>query len=84
MVVAAMEYQLKDPGSANYKFQDTFLTKTGKGKQWVMNFDINSKNSFGGYTGYERWLAAFADGRLDWTMSYRENPLLGTFKPVAQ
>lgn len=85
LVKANMEMVLKDPGSAQYEFSPPFLAKTGRGNQWVMKFFVNSKNSFGGYTGFQMWVAAFMNGTsVDYMMSEAENPFLDLIKPVDQ
>ena len=81
-IKASLEYQLKDAEGARYKFQPPFLAKTGRGKQWVSNFAVNGTNSFGGYTGYQRYMAYFANGEIQDIMSYAENPFLSFVKPV--
>ncbi|OLS61874.1 hypothetical protein PSEMO_32470 [Pseudomonas putida] len=40
---------LKDPGSAEFRNQNEFCG------------EVNSKNSFGGYTGFQRFIAASRD-----------------------
>ena len=43
--------RLKDPASATFKGE--FVSKTG-----IPCGEVNSKNSFGGYTGYQRYMAS--------------------------
>lgn len=43
--------RLKDPASATFKGE--FVAKTG-----IPCGEVNSKNSFGGYTGYQRYMAS--------------------------
>jgi len=63
---------LKDPDSA--KFRDsTPLFKTlynfGMGAignyepLWALCIEVNAKNSYGGYTGFEKWIVKFRNGQ---------------------
>lgn len=53
-----LENSLKDPDNANYKDVHGHKINMGNGDQYVFCGKINSKNSFGGYTGYEDFVAA--------------------------
>ena len=44
---------LKDAGSAQYRMQPIPLTDNQKGGQFVYCFEVNAKNSYGGYTGFK-------------------------------
>jgi hypothetical protein len=71
-VQRAMEISLKDADSAKYRFGDLYRAKSFKGLirgggytyGWGMDFLVNAKNSFGGYTGFEPWQAFWADGKV--------------------
>lgn len=61
----------KDPDSALYKFGDPFKAYTrhapigGGGIDkvgWMVQFQVNAKNGFGGYTGYETHQVLFVNG----------------------
>jgi hypothetical protein len=67
-----MSMQLKDPYSAQYKFQAPFkgyanrglIYGGGRDYGWVVKVWINAKNSFGGYTGYEPHVYLFRGERI--------------------
>ena len=71
-VIRYFEYYLKDPDSAKYQFRE--LTKGyikdglimgGKIHYgWIQVVDVNAKNSFGAYTGYQRKYIFFENGRI--------------------
>ena len=50
-----MEETLRDPGSA--KYQDVYAHKIGDGN-FIFCGRVNAKNGFGGYTGFERFVAS--------------------------
>lgn len=65
-----MAYQLKDPESAQYRWVATYLgyCKQGwaKGKGldwygWAATIEVNAKNSYGGYTGFEPYTILYKD-----------------------
>lgn len=51
--------QLKDPDSAKFQFHET-IVETAKGD--ILLVKVNSKNSFGGFTGWEMWGVIFYGG----------------------
>lgn len=63
---------LKDPDSAQFRGA-TPLFKTlynfGMGSigntepLWALCYEVNAKNSYGGYAGFEHWLVKFRNGR---------------------
>lgn len=71
---------LKDPDSAKYWFAEPqtgwlpryhFDTRDqgqphlrGQVFGWIVNFTVNAKNSYGGYTGDEAYFGFFQDGKL--------------------
>ena len=67
----AIQRMLKDPESAQYR-DTTPLFKTlynfglaSSGNQqplWAMCIEVNAKNSYGGYTGFEYWIVKFRNG----------------------
>jgi hypothetical protein len=67
-----METLLKDADSAKYRFGTLYKAKSFKGLirgggytyGWGMDFMVNGKNSFGGYTGFEPWQAFWAGGKV--------------------
>jgi hypothetical protein len=70
---AYFETTLKDPESARYKFGEPFKAHgnsgwmRGGGVTWVgyaVDVDVNAKNSFGGYTGYQRYIVAFTGEQI--------------------
>ena len=54
MSESAVRAKLKDPGSAQFKNQRVSAKGAACG-------EVNSKNSFGGYTGYTRYIFAGKD-----------------------
>lgn len=85
-----MELRLKDPSSAQYRF-DNLPTKMwskagplfGGGTMygWRVDVLINAKNELGGYVGYQQYGFLFRDGRI---IAYNERSDLGlnTWMPV--
>lgn len=69
----AIKRQLKDPDSAQFRDATPFfktLYNFGFGAVgnyeplWALCVEVNSKNSYGGYTGFQNWLVKFRDGRI--------------------
>jgi hypothetical protein len=71
-IVSHMEGVLKDPESARYRnFTEPqeYWIKTADGDYWTghaVYFQVNAKNSYGGYTGWTQYLAGFSGNEL-WT-----------------
>ena len=66
-IMAALKRTLKDP----YSIRDMVLCPAGKVKlkqgkpvSWSVQFSLNAKNSYGGYTGVQTYAAIFRNGRL--------------------
>ncbi len=64
---------LKDEKSARYKFGDPARAYCNHGllsggkvvwTGWVVPFQVNAKNSFGGYVGFENRYARYSNGEL--------------------
>jgi hypothetical protein len=53
-----MEENLRDPESAKYKNVHGYRVNLGEGDQYVFCGQVNAKNAFGGYAGYEDFVAA--------------------------
>ncbi|WP_126358173.1 hypothetical protein [Cedecea lapagei] len=77
-----MYSSLKDPESARYTFdqpfkgysQDGSLSQTSGGViyGYVAGVQVNAKNSYGGYTGNQRYVFIFSNGVMyDTTMNYQ-------------
>jgi hypothetical protein len=69
IVKAYLEHALKDPYSAHYEFVSESPGKLWGGAVnggWVYGYlvvvNVNSKNSFGGYTGEQPWQFIIRDG----------------------
>jgi hypothetical protein len=68
---------LKDPDSAKFKFVEKIENTTiqkGFGSPtpilvWISEVWVNAKNSYGGYTGEQRYLFAWKDGKIIATSS---------------
>lgn len=68
--VDAVKYRLKDPESAKFRnftpffkmFYSYGLTG-GDEPLWTLCVQVNSRNSFGGYTGYDWFVVKFRDGK---------------------
>lgn len=65
----AIQRQLKDPGSVQFRdttpFFKTLYNFGLAGKQeplWALCIEVNAKNSYGGYVGFEYWLVKFRNG----------------------
>lgn len=63
---------LKDPDSAQFRSTTPFfktlynygLSSVGNSEPlWALCIEVNAKNSYGGYTGYESWLVKFRNGQ---------------------
>ena len=60
---------LKDPGAAIYKFdpkleKGVFKTKNIRVCGYLVKVQINGKNSYGGYTGFQDWVFVIENGRV--------------------
>jgi hypothetical protein len=65
---------LKDPESARFKFNDVpprqswvreaplFGRRFASG--WLVSFEVNAKNSYGGYVGFKPYAFIFRDGKI--------------------
>ena len=51
-----LEAQLKDPGSAEYRNEHLYPRKTDE--DLSLCGEVNSKNSFGGYVGFRRFMVS--------------------------
>lgn len=67
----AIRRVLKDPDSAQFRDAGQFfktlydfgLSAYGNYEPlWAMCIEVNAKNSYGGYTGYQNWLVKFRNG----------------------
>ena len=67
-----MASELKDPDSAQYRWKDTYMgyckagwIKGGGDKLdwygWASTIEVNAKNSFGGYTGFQPYTILYRD-----------------------
>lgn len=71
LIVENMKLRLKDPESATYLFGDSpevvvrSLSSYRKYETWRVIFLVNSKNSFGGYTGYQVAMAYISHGEVN-------------------
>ena len=70
-VTAFLRERLKDPESAQYDWKEPLRGVIQKGfaspnvmRAWLTPVNINAKNSFGGYTGFEPFSFAWKDGRM--------------------
>lgn len=89
-VRAHMETVLRDPESARYKFEAVHkayahepLTSGGK-FAWAghrIDFAVNAKNGYGGYTGFQHYIALFSNGRITRTYEAGTSPWVWTFIP---
>ena len=69
----AITRRLKDPDSAKFRDSTPFfktLYNFGLGSVgnpeplWALCIEVNAKNSYGGYGGFENWLVKFRNGRV--------------------
>lgn len=72
-IKAYYEVLLKDPDSARYRFSPPVKGWVNEGLAygggiqwmgWMVNVDINARNSFGGYTGAKPHWALFTNGEI--------------------
>ena len=65
LITSSVNKELKDPYSSKYTFSKPERTYAcWKGHYWKVNFTINSKNSYGAYTGAKNESAFFKKGKL--------------------
>lgn len=67
-IVQTIRRILKDPESAiGIDFgMPTYNTRATKHKDWIIRFQVNAKNSFGGYTGTSIFTICWANGGIDY------------------
>ena len=53
LIVTTYGSRLKDAGSAQYRMQPIPLADNQKGGKTIYCFQVNARNSYGGYTGYK-------------------------------
>lgn len=70
--------ELKDPNSA--EFRDIYQVSLPKGGTKVCGW-VNSKNSFGGYVGFRRFISDGTDG---FTSMEGDSPLFGHVMPFSE
>lgn len=60
---SAVKLRLKDPGSAEF---DTLKDLVGylDGKPAIVCGQVNAKNAFGAYTGFQPWIANLTNGEV--------------------
>ena len=72
-ITAYYAYVLKDPESAKYRFGKPYKAYTNAGlavggvvswSGWAVDVQINAKNSYGGYTGFESERVLFTNGKV--------------------
>ena len=89
-IPARMSTVLKDPQSARYRFgvpQPAYLNNGwlyGGKVTWqgyLVYFYVNAKNSYGGYTGEEKWLALIRDENVSLVDSASNEQFLLLRKP---
>lgn len=84
MVKGAIERMLRDPDSARFEWSPPYQITCDKGlyrtkkrwQGWAMDVNVNAKNAFGGYTGFQPYLIMFeSDGvRLEGTVHTSRGP----------
>jgi hypothetical protein len=52
IIISTYGASLKDPASAQYRWAPLFTDQPVKGDELAYCFQINGKNSYGGYTGF--------------------------------
>ena len=74
-VINFMRFRLKDPNSAKYEFKEPTQGYVNAapirgggiiGFGYLISFVYNAKNSFGGYTGWQRGKILFNNGEVLW------------------
>ena len=84
---AYVEAQLRDPESARYHFlalkrstyRDGLIEGGGVHYGWVQEVEVNAKNGFGGYEGFQTYYVFFEGGGMPTRSSI--NGYLGTIEP---
>jgi hypothetical protein len=65
VVKDALSGRFMDPGSVQYKFLSDPVKRTIDGEErWLLGVDINAKNAFGGYTGFQVWTIVIQNGKV--------------------
>lgn len=55
LVIDAIKRNLKDPDSAKFVFDNEPIPAVAFDGSWEGEVNVNAKNSYGGYTGYQEW-----------------------------
>jgi hypothetical protein len=85
LIKAEMEYMLKDPESARFRFGTPTRAYSNKGLIYgggiafvghAVTVHINARNSYGGYTGFKEYTALFSNGSLWKVIEGNGQPLL--------
>ncbi|MCT2529581.1 hypothetical protein N2382_01810 [SAR92 clade bacterium H921] len=72
-IVAYYQMVLKDPESAKYRYGIPYKAYANEGSAyggkvswsgWAVDVEVNAKNSFGGYTGFESERVLFQNGEV--------------------
>jgi hypothetical protein len=66
---------LKDPFSAQYRFQEptqaynykTFVDSEPSNPGWLVNVEVNAKNSYGAYIGWKRYAFLIKNELITWS-----------------
>jgi hypothetical protein len=82
------EGYLKDPESARYQFAPVYrgwiFTDRFEGSKlytgYVLDVNVNAKNSYGGYTGYSLYRLVFQNGRIIRAVSVSPQGMLRTIR----
>ncbi|MCK9540191.1 hypothetical protein [Dokdonella sp.] len=85
-----MEDVLRDPDSAKYKIESVIkayahepLSHGGK-FAWAghrIDFSVNAKNGYGGYTGFKHYIGLYSDGRVSRVYEAGNSPWVFTTIP---
>lgn len=61
VVETAVRDKLRDPGAAQFKYVNVFIVKDGGRSTLLSCGQVNAKNGYGGYTGFQWFYAASSD-----------------------
>ena len=64
LVTQAILDRLRDPNSAQIKFQTEKPLLSKRTGEWLLGVEVNAKNSFGGYVGFKSCVVSIKKGEI--------------------
>lgn len=79
LIEEAVRRTLRDPESARFRWSDdpkffrlTYWQGWNEVVAWAAGFEVNAKNGYGGYTGFETMFAFVRDGKIERVETLKE------------